>query len=202
MIKTKMFVFAANIYAEIEELSRLLTEAGIESELDWFIGKRIIVTDDTNYLKCLEEGTFLAKENKFTTINWVDARNAPLPLGYIPVMKCSLPKTEINDDMPWGCYELNDCKYCSPYIVLYLNALSAHLGYKIAVRYNGHNDEAIELLIEADFSEHEKLVENCQLFNAVQKEIPFSWVSYMKKDGTLSESEEKFSMILTTEPSE
>ena len=173
MQKDRKCVFVSGSYDEIEALSKMLARNGIENELGWFLGKRLIYVSASKYLECLEMGTKLGKEKGFTTISWVNAYNERRPFGYIPLMYGIVSKTIIESN-----------------IEMHISILKKILRRNIFVKYNGVND-ALEILVEADLGEYEALLEKCKTINEWFANTPFESIMYFEKGGKLIQSDAK-----------
>lgn len=95
--------------------------------------------------------------------------------------------------------EFNEClkqhgfkeEFCPQDIKKYLELIKILFGENMAIKYNS-TDNAIEVIIEANLSEHEELIEICKTLNNTYRKKPlFKNISHMEKDGTTIENKEK-----------
>lgn len=158
-------------------------------------GKSVFIIYDSNEAKvfseCLKKhgleneiGDYLGRK----LIDWLNTYNEPRPLGYLSIMYCNLPRTRRGD----SCWEMLDTEnYCPEDIKAFCHRLKQYTGYNIAIKYNGA-DNAVEVMLEADFKRYSGVIEECQHFNKLMDgKTPFISVTYCAKDGKLIQEEAK-----------
>lgn len=177
------------IYHDQEALlfSNSLNRRGIENKISNYLGSKVVYVQEENYLESIEKGNLIAKEEQSIYIDWLNAYGEKRPIGYVPLMYCILPERR-RGDITWESFNVSGNK-CPKDIKAYLETIQNIFERDVKIVYNC-SDNALEVLMEGDFSEQKQLVSKGEIFNKFVINNPFTKTLYLEKDGKVIQTEE------------
>ncbi len=154
------------------------------------------------YEEAVKNGSWLAFQEEYYNVCWLDSANKRRMVGYVPIMYGVLPPT-VKGRSSWVAYEDPDLDFpCPDEIRCYVHDLTSFCGVRnIALRFDAKNN-AFMLLATSHFSLQTLLENNVKVFNqniqAVKGIVPFYKIYYPAWDGAVSRNiEEEETELLT-----